>query len=109
MMEDEGLSIAAVWNRLKETYKKKNKATNARIWSELVRITIPAGVSYKESKEAFDSFSRIANKIQNTKLFMSEILTILCIRLGTANFQSIVDVLLTCEMISPSRRSLSLA
>jgi len=93
MVENEGLSTAAVWNRLKETYKKKNNAANARMWSELVRITIPTGASYKESKEAFDSFSRLANRIQNTQLSMKDILAILCIRLGTANFQSVVDVL----------------
>lgn len=87
------LTTADIWARLKEKYQKKNTITQARLWNELVRLQMSKDTSNRDVQETFDSFARLANKIQSSQISLPDILIVLLFRLGSMKFQSVVDVL----------------
>ena len=91
---EDGSTAAEIWNELKLMYDKKDAMTNARMLSELVQIEIPHGATCEETKDALDHFNRLATHIQNCKMSLPDVLTVLCLRMGLANFNSIASSML---------------
>ena len=103
MMEDEQLTAAEIWERLKDTYQKSDNGTNGKLWTDLVRLHIPKDATYEEVQKTEDTFLRLCNKIRNTKILLPDILPVLALRLNFTKYQAIVDVLALQANITPEK------
>jgi hypothetical protein len=100
MVEEEGLSASGIWIQLKAKYKEVDGATNAQLWSDLVKLSYDDSFTHENVQKTMDAFVIIANKIKSTHLTLSDIITVFGLRLNAKFFPTTVDFLALQENVT---------